>query len=341
MKKISSVMTFEYQDLQIHGESAECVDWQGRQALRLVDGLAVIPDLCVEDASLDVLIGVDGPAYPGMAFRLQDTLNFELAYAVPHVSGQWDALQYDPVFHGSNTWQIYIGPGYQDTAIVPTGEWFRLRVNYHDSKAVIQVDDQLSLVVEKLARESTPGSFGLWTYRPAYFCDLTVKPFGIESFPPSEQPSPIPDLIEAWFLEDYGVVLCEPNGTLNLNRFLPITVKSARLSRRFEINQLEDLCFKFGFSDRLSLNIDGKEIFNGEHTFKGFDDRDARGYIEAGMVSCTPQINPGIHLLSATLEVSEPFGWGIVLGVESETLRWLPPGSDYQKIAIQEEPKDT
>jgi len=47
-----------------------------------------------------VLIGADEPAYPGIAFRVADVLNFELAYAVPHVSGQWDALQYDPVFHG-------------------------------------------------------------------------------------------------------------------------------------------------------------------------------------------------------------------------------------------------
>jgi hypothetical protein len=341
MKTISQIMTFAYQDLQIQAQSAEYADWQGRHALRLEDGLAVIPDLSIEDASLEVLIGVDGPAYPGIAFRLQDELNFELAYAVPHVSGQWDALQYDPVFHGSNTWQIFIGPGYQSTANVPTGEWFRLRVDFCGSQAAIRVDDQPPLVVERLAREIAAGSLGLWTYRPAYFCDLTVKPLECESLLPSEVPSPIPDLVEAWFLEDYGVVACESNGTLNMNRFLPTTARSARLSRRFELNQFEELCFNFGFSDRLILDIDGKEIFSGEHTFKGFEDRAARGYVEAGMVSCIVQLNPGRHLLSATLEVSEPFGWGIVLGVESEALRWSPPGAVHRKIAIEEDPENT
>jgi hypothetical protein len=44
-----------------------------------------------------VLIGADEPAYPGIAFYVADVLNFELAYTVPHVSGQWDALQYNCV----------------------------------------------------------------------------------------------------------------------------------------------------------------------------------------------------------------------------------------------------
>jgi len=320
-------MTFNHQDLQTQAQTAECITWRGRPALRLEDGLAIIPDLQVENASLDVLIGVDGPAYPGIAFRLQDTLNFELAYTVPHVSGQWDALQYDPVFHGSNTWQIFIGPGYQSAAIVPTGEWFRLSVSFHDSKAAIQVDGQPPLAIERLAHKTATGSLGLWTYRPAYFCDLTVKPLEMESFlPRAAHPSNL-DLVDAWFLEDYGVLGCEPNGTLNLNRFLPITTRSARLTRHFELSQFEQLCFKIGFSDRLSLEIDGKEIYTGEHTFKGFDDRAARGYVEAGMDAAMVKVGPGKHLLSATIEVSEPFGWGIAIGVESDTLRWLPPGA--------------
>jgi len=100
-------------DLETRATQAEVVTWQGRKALRLEDGLALIPDQRATDASVGVLIGVDGPAYPGVAFRVADVLNFELAYAVPHVSGQWDALQYDPVFHGSNTWQVYHGQSYK------------------------------------------------------------------------------------------------------------------------------------------------------------------------------------------------------------------------------------
>jgi hypothetical protein len=117
-------------DLEIRAAQAEVVTWQGREALRLENGLALVPGHRATEASMEVLIGADEPAYPGIGFRVADVLNYELAYAVPHVSGQWDALQYDPVFHRSNTWQVYHGPSYQGATQVPTGRWFRLRVDF-------------------------------------------------------------------------------------------------------------------------------------------------------------------------------------------------------------------
>jgi len=75
-----------------------------------------------------VEIFAEAPCYPGIAFRVKDPGDLELAYVVPHASGQWDAIQYDPVFNGSNTWQVYHGPPYQAAATVPTGEWLTLRV---------------------------------------------------------------------------------------------------------------------------------------------------------------------------------------------------------------------
>jgi len=111
-------------DLEVHAAQAELVTWGGREVLRLENGLALAPGDRVKDASIEVLIGTDGPAYPGVSFRVADAQNFELAYAVPHASGGWDTLQYDPVFHGLNSWQLYHGPGYQREAQVPTGRWF-------------------------------------------------------------------------------------------------------------------------------------------------------------------------------------------------------------------------
>ena len=49
-------------DLEIHAAQAEAVTWQGRQALRLEDGLALVPTHRLTDASIEVLIGADGPA---------------------------------------------------------------------------------------------------------------------------------------------------------------------------------------------------------------------------------------------------------------------------------------
>jgi hypothetical protein len=244
-------------DLDIHAAQAEAVTWQGRQSLRLEDGLALVPPHRLTDASIQVLIGADGPAYPGVAFRLADVLNFELAYAVPHVSGEWDTLQYDPVFHGSNTWQVSHGPSYQRAAQVPTGRWFWLKVDYCGTRAAVSVDGQPPLVVERLAQPVTAGLFGLWTYRPAYFCNLRVSTCDRLEVPRGEMPGAAEGTVRAWFVEGYGVVTCEPNGLLNLNRYLPISRGDARLIRRFEMSEAGAVTFDFGFSDALSLELDG------------------------------------------------------------------------------------
>ena len=311
-------------DLEIHAAQAEAITWQGREALRLENGLALVPGHQVADGSTEVLIGADGPAYPGVAFRVADVLNFELAYAVPHVSGEWDALQYDPVFHGSNTWQVYHGPGYQRAAQVPTGRWFRLRVDFRGERATVSVDGQPPLVVESLARPAEAGLFGLWTYRPAYFCDLRVSTCEGLDVPPGEAPGAAAGTVGAWFVEGYGTVTCEPNGAINLNRYLPISLGEVRLSRRFETDQGGPVTLEFGFSDALSLELDGQVIFRGENTFSGFADRAARGYVETGMQSVQQVLAPGTHRLAAALGVSEPFGWGLALAARAEGLRWLP-----------------
>jgi hypothetical protein len=311
-------------DLEIRAEQAEVVTWQGREALRLEDGLALIPDHWATDASIEVLIGTDGPAYPGVAFRLADVVNFELVYAVPHVSGQWDALQYDPVFHGSNTWQVYHGPSYQRATQVPTGRWFRLKVDFFGDRAAVSVDGRPPLVVEKLAHPTTAGLFGLWTYRPAHFCSLRVSTCDGLDIPRGEMPSASEDTVGPWFVEGYGVVTCEPHGVINLNRYLPTSLGEVRLTRRFETTEGGAVTFEFGFSDALTLELDGQVIFSGENTFKGFADRAARGYVELGMQPLRQELAPGRHCLTAVLRVSEPFGWGLALAAHGEELHWLP-----------------
>ena len=76
-------MTLLYEDdltevgtLSVHASEAKAVDWNGRRALKLVDGLALIPELEARDVSIEVWIGAEGPAYPGVAFRAADVSNF-------------------------------------------------------------------------------------------------------------------------------------------------------------------------------------------------------------------------------------------------------------------------
>jgi hypothetical protein len=320
-----------------HAE-AEVVDWGARRALRLNGGLVLIPGLVCTDATVEVLVATDGPAYPGIAFRLTDVANYELAYAVPHASGLWDALQYDPVWHGSNTWQLYYGPSYQQAAAVPTGCWYRLRLTYCGARAALWVDDGPPLAVSQLSHPTERGLLGLWTYRPAHFAELRISTCSALDLPPARPPpaasvSGSAGTVDAWFVEGYGVVAA-PGGRLVLNHYLPATMGQARLVRRFETRETcpraergkRKVRLHFGYSDALSLTLDGREVYAGECTFSGFGDRTARGYAELGYAEVHETVTPGTHTLVATLRVSEPFGWGLVLAGEGAGLRWLPAG---------------
>jgi hypothetical protein len=312
--------------LEMHARSAEAVTWQGCRALRL-DGLALVPGLEVVDAAIEVEIGVEGACYPGIAFGVSDVVNYELAYAVPHCSGLWDALQYDPVFHGSNTWQLYHGEGYQQSALVPTGEWFCLRVNLHGGCAAIQVNEQPPLVVEQLAHPHLPGRVGVWTYRPAHFRNLRVSSNGhVPGLTSQPQPA-LAGTVSEWFLNGFGRVCCEPNGILNLNRYLPMTVGTAHLVRGFELTAAGEVKMAFGFGDELSLAVDGEERFCGTNTFKGFASYEERGYASPAAHKVTLVLKRGTHQVTAKLKVTEGFGWGMILSATGEGLSWLPATS--------------
>ena len=311
-------------ELVIRDGDATTVTWQGHEALRLANGLAIADGDPAQDLSIEVMIGVDGPAYAGVAFRVQDVANYELAYAQPHTSGRWDALQYDPVFHRSNTWQVYHGPGYQSTADVPTGRWFKLRVDYSGPRAAISLDGQPPLVIERLAHPTRLGRYGLWAYLPAHFRDLRVAPCEGLGDVVGALPTAPPGSIQAWFVEAYGVVTCEPNGILNLNRTLPLMVQKAHLVRRFELAAEAPVALDFGFSDDLTLDIDGQAVFAGTNTYATSPNWADRGYIALGGHAVQQVLSAGRHTLAATLQVTEGFGWGLAMAVHADGIRWLP-----------------
>jgi hypothetical protein len=316
-------------EFYVRDPAPEVVTWQGREALRLSGqgaSLAIIPDLSLPQGRIEVDIGSEGAAYPGIAFRVFDTHNYELAYAQPHTSGKWDALQYDPVFHGSNTWQLYHGPGAQQVAQVPPLTWFRLRVEFQDQQAVIQVGEQQPLFVSQLAHGYQTGLVGLWTYMPAHFSKLCIwddlPGLSSISFPASPE-KPSPGTLTEWFLEGFGKVTCEPSGILNLNRYLPITAEQVRLVRWIEMLESGSLTFSIGFSDDLLLQIDDQVIFTGQNIYQSSPNWADRGYVSMGQQVSHP-LSQGPHSITATLKAKEFFGFGMALGIEGGDYRLLP-----------------
>ena len=316
-------------EFYLRDPAPEIVPWQGRSALRLSGQgacLALLPGISLPQGRIEVDIAAEGTSYPGIAFRASDTHNYELAYAQPHTSGKWDALQYDPVFHGSNTWQLYHGSGAQQAAQVPLNDWFRLSVEFRAQQAIVRLGEQPPLFIQRLAHGVPTGLVGLWTYLPAYFANLCIwddlPDFGLYSFPAPSAP-PAPGTLLEWFLEGYGVVACEPSGILNLNRYLPITVGKVRLVR--ELEMLADGCLTFclGFSDELSLQVDEQVIFTGENLFHSSPHWAERGYVNLAQQVSIP-LSQGRHCLAVDLQAKEYFGFGLALKIEGGEYRLLP-----------------
>ena len=303
------------------------MEWQGHNALRLSgEGacLVVFPEVNLTRGSIEVDIGSEGPAFPGIAFRILDSLNYELGYAQPHTSGKWDALQYDPVFHGSNTWQLYHGPGAHQSVEVPTNEWFRFRIEFQDQSACIQVGDQEPLVVNHLAHTHQSGLVGLWTYLPAYFSNLCIRDETSELLIRSKMISNVDvGTVTEWFLQGFGVVDTEPNGILNLNRYLPTTTKEVILKQRIELFEDQELTFNLGYSDVLSFQIGGEIIYQGENLFHDSPKWEERGYVSPDQ-QVIYSLSKGIHTITATLTAKEFFGFGLTLRIDGEKYSLLP-----------------
>lgn len=125
---------------------------------------------------------------------------------------------------------------------------------------------------------------------------------------------PLPsDLVTEWQLEGYGPVRVEPNGILNLNRYIPTSAEPAVLNREFTVGSEGLVELRFGFSDEVRLRVDGAEVFSGAHRFTGFSGRESRGYIEPDAHRISLRLTPGRHTLTVELAAREPFGWGIAL----------------------------
>jgi len=304
--------------------------WQGRKALRLSGqgpSLLIIPDLPLSGGLIEVEIGAKGSAYPGIAFRIQDSLNYELAYPQPHTSGKWDAIQYDPVFHGSNTWQLYHGPGSQQVADVPMDDWFHFQVGFMEKFAVIQIGEQKPLFVKTLAHNHHSGLVGLWTYLPAYFSNLVIHddPEAIIPEPYGETENKGAGMVTEWFLEGYGKVFAEPSGILNLNRYLPAATSEVRLVRDFRLDKNEEITVQVGFSDEVDLQIDGDTVFSGENLYHNSPKWEDRGYVSPDK-KVSLRFNNGVHRLVAILKAKEFFGYGIALRIEGSSVQLLPAG---------------
>ena len=155
--------------------------------------------------------------FAGIAFRAQSSTDYELIYLWPHLSRQPDALQYTPIFNGSEAWQLYSGDGYTAAAELPLNRWVHVEPVVAGYQARLTVDGaaEPQLIVTTLKRPWVRGLVGFWgALGGANFSNLTVRPSDTAAPPPLVEAPPNRRTLMTWDLSRSFDTASQPNDEL-------------------------------------------------------------------------------------------------------------------------------
>jgi hypothetical protein len=289
---------------EIAGEEHAFVEHLGRPSLRLRGAQALARGATMTDGVLEFDVALEPErTFAGAMWRVQGPDDYENFYLRPHQSGNPDANQYQPVFHGVAAWQLYHGPRYGAPTRYRFGEWTRVRIVVAGDRAEVFIDDLQTpaLHVDDLRRETAAGGVGLAAARfaPVHFSRFRFEP---ASSPPRligkaapRPPSP-PGAIGAWQVSDAfdwqlleGVATlgaaqqprrwarldAEADGLTNLARLQGTREGADTVFARAVLRSDGERVVKlaFGFSDEVKVYLDGRLLYAGSDRYLSRDYR--------------------------------------------------------------------
>lgn len=145
--------------------------------IQLVRGIATLNGTSFRDGTIDVELAAPnarGTQFAGIAFRVATAADYEIVYFSASDDGlRWSSIQYQPVYEGETTWQLYPGDGYKvplplrgDARLAAPPMHVRLTVS--GKRADVYVNDMTSpaLRVHELKRDIRDGGVGVWAVSP-------------------------------------------------------------------------------------------------------------------------------------------------------------------------------
>ena len=274
------------------------VDHLGKASLM---GAAFLKDVEFENGVIEVDMAFEGSrCFAGILFRIRPGRNYENFYIRPHKTGQYDALQYTPVFNGNSGWQLYSGEGYTAAAPIPHKQWVHVKLEVYGSQARVYLDhsDKPFLVVHDLKHGQSKGSIGLSGTGNglSYFSNFKFTHDDSLKFdpPPSldspkgmlmdweiSQPIKVIDLDREVHLTQQKLpelkwkkALIEDSGLVDIARVygkataepLCILAKTVIYSEQASLQKLN-----FGYSDEISIFLNQQILFRGNSEFRRRD----------------------------------------------------------------------
>ena len=334
-------------ELPAKGAALEQVD--GREALAIENGLAYRRDVRLQDGTIEFDVQLTRRrSFVYIAFRMADDREHEEFYLRPHKSGLPDAVQYAPVYQDQSAWQLYHGPGATAAIEFEPGAWTHVRVVLAGRRAALFVGDasKPALVVPRLGREPKPGYIALRAFVPAAargggpvarYANVSVRPgFVPFEFPPVAESPAAPGVVRAWevsrsfvppeetapasalpspeTLGEFRRVEALPGGLVELHRLVPLPKDSpdaAAVARvRVQAARAGVRGFDLGFSDRVTVFLNGRPVFSGDASYS-FDNPRRDGVIGYDQARLWLPLAPGDNELAVL--VADAFGgWGLM-----------------------------
>lgn len=277
----------------------EIVEHLGRTSLM---GTAYLKDVEFENGVIEVDIAVTGArSYPGIIFRMQSPLNYERFYIRPHRAGLYpDALQYTPVINGVASWQLCQGDGYTAEAVIPENQWIHLKMEIFGNQTRVYFGDaeRPALVINHLKHGRSKGNIGILGPKDqtAYFSNFKYRLEDSLKFDPPPKVDTPPGMIMDWQLSqgfksnqvddevypgrqnlqnlEWKKATPEPSGLLDISRYARrspggpdvVFAKTTVYSEKEETKK-----FLFGYSDAVSVFLNGDILFTGNSAYQSRD----------------------------------------------------------------------
>ena len=321
------------------------VDYLGQTALKMRGGLALLPEVDLQNGMVEFDIAI-GPerGFVGLIFRMADDGNYENFYIRPHQPGNPDANQYQPVFNGSASWQLYHGPEYASPTQYRYNEWMPVRVVYAGDIAEVYIDsDEPVLRIPILKHSSKGGAIGIsaGNFAPAHFTNFRYTQLANAYQFPAAQIEVLPEagVVTEWQVSDVfdeatlnGIVeldsdqqdnrtwtslAAEPTGITNLAQVAAIGEGQNTVFAKLSLPAAygHSKVMQLGYSDKAKVFVNGALVYSGDNTYLS---RDYRYLGTIGLFdSVVLPLKPGEN--EVWIAVTEAFGgWGIMAKIEPD-----------------------
>ena len=289
---------------QFSDQHAAFVQYQGRPSIKVFDRAKVVfTGETFHNGVIEFDIRIrEKRGFPGVHFRENGKGNSEVFYLRPDASGTTSANQYTPSFNDVFAWQLYTGGRYGAAVNYRYDDWNRVKLVISGKKMDVYINSrQPVLHIDNLAHGDIAGGISFQGSLDDYYLSnisishtetvttqgraVDLKPLPenlVTAFDVAARPVASAEVEARAMLapglvkhQQWKKVAVNELGMANLARIAGRKKDQNTLLARLTLSsdQARLLRLQYGFSDRLTLFVNGEAITHSDHTFKSQGDR--------------------------------------------------------------------